>query len=135
MIKSPVGDSRSITTFTIPYHIRVLAYCISKNTHANDRIAMFTALQYIRRGYLSQARLILSTSAEFFYPTTTSTIMTFGTHVLDGLLYLPITVERRLSERQSSETSNIRTHIFFVLRSNNEKSAITSRSKVLCHFY
>jgi hypothetical protein len=45
------------------------------------------------------------------------------------------TVERRLSERQSSETSNIRTHIFFVLRSNNEKSAITSRSKVLCHFY
>ena len=86
-----------------------------------------------------------------------------------------ITVERRLSERQSSETSNIRTHIFFVkifsaflflkkkntvyservakpaqiarqtaksllkengcLRSNNEKSAITSRNKVLCHFY
>ena len=82
------------------------------------------------------------------------------------------TVERRLCERQSSETSNIRTHIFFVkifsafhlkkiqytvrvtkpaeiarqtvksllkenggLRSNNEKSAITSRSKVLCHFY
>ena len=46
-----------------------------------------------------------------------------------------ITVERRLSERQSSETSNIRTHIFFVLRSNNEKSAITSRNKILCHFY
>ena len=45
------------------------------------------------------------------------------------------TVERRLSERQSSETSNIRTHIFFVLRSNNEKSAITSRNKVLCNFY
>ena len=45
------------------------------------------------------------------------------------------TVERRLSERQSSETSNILTHIFFVLRSNNEKSAITSRNKVLCHFY
>ena len=45
------------------------------------------------------------------------------------------TVERRLAERQSSETSNIRTHIFFVLRSNNEKSAITSRNKVLCHFY
>ena len=45
------------------------------------------------------------------------------------------TVERRLSEGQSSETSNIRTHIFFVLRSNNEKSAITSRNKVLCHFY
>ena len=38
-------------------------------------------------------------------------------------------------ELQSSETSNIRTHIFFVLRSNNEKSAITSRNKVLCHFY
>ena len=45
------------------------------------------------------------------------------------------TVERRLSERQPSETSNIRTHIFFVLRSNNEKSTITSRNKVLCHFY
>ena len=45
------------------------------------------------------------------------------------------TVERRLSERQSSETSNIRTHIFFVLRSNNEKSAITSLKKVLCLFY
>ena len=45
------------------------------------------------------------------------------------------TVERRLSERQSSETSNIRTHIFFVLHSNNENSAITSRNKVLCHFY
>ena len=45
------------------------------------------------------------------------------------------TVERRLSERQPSETSNTRTHIFFVLRSNSEKSAITSRSKVLCHFY
>ena len=45
------------------------------------------------------------------------------------------TAERRLSKRQSSETSNIRTHIFFVLRSNNEKSAITSRNKVLCHFY
>ena len=44
-------------------------------------------------------------------------------------------VERRLSERQSSETSNIRTHIFFVLRSNKEISAITSRSKVLCHSY
>ena len=48
---------------------------------------------------------------------------------------LAITVERRLPERQSSETSNIRTHIFFALRSNNEKSAITSRNKVLCHFY
>ena len=46
-----------------------------------------------------------------------------------------ITAERRLSECQSSETSNIRTHIFFVLLSNNEKSAITSRNKVLCHFY
>ena len=45
------------------------------------------------------------------------------------------TVERRLSERQSSETSNVWTHIFFVLRSNNEKSAITSHNKVLCHFY
>ena len=45
------------------------------------------------------------------------------------------TVERRLSESQSSETSNIRTHISFVVRSNNEKSAITSRNKVLCHFY
>ena len=82
-------------------------------------------------------------------------------------------LKRRLSESQSSETSNIRTHIFFVkifsaflflkkkitlyservrkpaeiahqtaksllkdggLRSNNEKSAITSRNKVLCHF-
>ena len=45
------------------------------------------------------------------------------------------TVERRLSERQSSETSNIRTNILFVLLSNNEKSTITSRNKVLCHFY
>ena len=45
------------------------------------------------------------------------------------------TVERRLSERQSSETSNTRTHIFFVLCSNNEESAITSRIKVLFHFY
>ena len=45
-------------------------------------------------------------------------------------IFFTITVER-----QSSETSNIRTHIFFVLRSNNEKSAITSRNKVLCHFY
>ena len=38
-------------------------------------------------------------------------------------------------KRQSSETSDVRTHILFVLRSNNEKSAITSRNKVLCHFY
>ena len=45
------------------------------------------------------------------------------------------TAEGLLSERQSSETSNILTHIFFVLRSNNEKSAITSRNKVLCHLY
>ena len=45
------------------------------------------------------------------------------------------TVECRLSERQSSETTNIRTHIFFVLFRNNEKSAITSRNKVLCHSY
>ena len=45
------------------------------------------------------------------------------------------TVELRLSERQSSETSNIRTHIFFVLRSKNENSAITSHNEVLCHFY
>ena len=45
------------------------------------------------------------------------------------------TVERRLSERQSSETSNIWTHIFFILRSNNKKSAITSHNKVLCYFY
>ena len=45
------------------------------------------------------------------------------------------TLERRLSERQSSETSYIRTHIVFILRSNNEKSAITSRNKVLCLFY
>ena len=65
-------------------------------------------------------------------------------HIYDKLLSLSFisqhrnyvnTVERRLSERQSSETSNIRTHIFFVLRSNNEESAITSRSTVLCHFY
>ena len=39
------------------------------------------------------------------------------------------------AERRPSETSNIRTHIFFTLRSNNEKSAITSRNKVLCHFF
>ena len=45
------------------------------------------------------------------------------------------TVVRQSSERQSSETSNIRTHIFFVLLSNNEKSAITSRNKELCLFY
>ena len=35
------------------------------------------------------------------------------------------------AQRQSSETSNIRTHIFFVPRSNNEKSGITSRNKAL----
>ena len=43
---------------------------------------------------------------------------------LDGRWYqrfkgtrpVSVTVERRLSERRSSETSNIRTHIFFVLR-------------------
>ena len=39
------------------------------------------------------------------------------------------------AERQSSETSNIPTHISFVLRSNKEKPAITARNKVLCHFY
>ena len=37
--------------------------------------------------------LILSTSGEFFYPTTASTIMTFGTHTLDGSPYLPIILE------------------------------------------
>jgi hypothetical protein len=37
--------------------------------------------------------LILSTSGEFFYPTTTSKIMTFGTHTLDGSLYLPVILE------------------------------------------
>jgi len=36
--------------------------------------------------------LILLTSGEFFHPTT-STIMTFGTHTLDGSLYLPIILE------------------------------------------
>jgi len=36
--------------------------------------------------------LILLTSGEVFYPTT-STIMTFGTHTLDGSLYLPIILE------------------------------------------
>ena len=55
--------------------------------------------------------------------------------ILCGVIEFLNTAERRLSERQSSETSNIRTHIFFVLRPNNEKSAITSRNKVLCHFY
>ena len=54
------------------------------------------------------------------------------------LCYFSYTVERRLSKPQSSETSNIQTHVFFVLRSNNEKSATTSCNKVLkvlCHFY
>ena len=48
----------------------------------------------------------------------------------------PNTVERRLSEPTgTSDSSDNRTHTFFILRSNNEKSAITSRNKVLCHFY
>ena len=39
-------------------------------------------------------------------------------------------VERRLSERQSSEPAF---SSFYVQTTN--KSAITSRNKVLCHFY
>ena len=35
-------------------------------------------------------------------------------YTVKGNTYVTGTVERRLSERQSYETSNIRTHIFFV---------------------
>ena len=77
---------------------------------------------------------------EFFQPSSWSIILSMHCEYLQSVrtnkcTYYINTVERRLIERQSSETSNIRTNIFFVLRSNNEKSAITSRNKVLCHFY
>ena len=107
---------------------------------------MFLATSYHKHSCCRELLMLfrLGSSSKFVWNTFSSTA--FSMKLLWGMetdKLLPWTfngrdsntAERWLSECQSSETSNIRTHIFFVLRSNNKKSVITSRNKVLCHFY